>query len=159
MNLYANLFQFNFLEQLTRRGRRKVQAPIKGGKFGAKLTHLCGFWLDVSFFSHVRRHRSRFLFGVSFFVFLFSFSPVKNIVRSWLATTHLCMKIYLIAFQQVSFSKKFLFWSRIRTKKRTLDLTNFIYLPIHCASLTVPFDRVVRFIPHNMQDIRPLSGW
>ena len=25
-----------------------LQAAIKGGNFGAKLTHLCGFWLDVS---------------------------------------------------------------------------------------------------------------
>lgn len=27
------------------------------GDFGAKLTHLCGFSLDVSFFSHVKKHR------------------------------------------------------------------------------------------------------
>ena len=97
MNLYTTLFQSNFREQLTKRGHFKVQAPIKGGKFGAKLTHLCGFSLDVSFFSHVKKHRSRFWLGVSFFVFWFSFLPVKNIVRSWLASTHLCMTIYLIA--------------------------------------------------------------
>ena len=28
------------------------QAARKGGNFGAQLTHLCGFWLDVSF-SHM----------------------------------------------------------------------------------------------------------
>ena len=28
--------------------------------FGAKLTHLGGFGLDVSFFSHVKKHLSRF---------------------------------------------------------------------------------------------------
>ena len=36
-----------------------LQAAIKNGNFGAKLTHLCGFWLDVSFFSLVKKHRSR----------------------------------------------------------------------------------------------------
>ena len=57
-----------------------LQAAIKGWNFGAKLTHLCGFWLDVSFFSHVKKHRSRFWLDVSFF------SRVKTIVRSsdWL---------------------------------------------------------------------------
>ena len=44
-----------------------LQAAMKGGHFGAKLTHLCGFWLDVSFFSHVKKHRSRFWLDVSFF--------------------------------------------------------------------------------------------
>ena len=28
-----------------------LQAATKGGNFGTRLTHLCGFWLDVSFFS------------------------------------------------------------------------------------------------------------
>ena len=57
-----------------------LQAAIKGGNFGAKHTHLCGFWLDVSFFAHVKKHRSRFWLDVSFF------SRVKTIVRSsdWL---------------------------------------------------------------------------
>ena len=57
-----------------------LQAAIKGGNFGAKLTHLCGFWLGVSFFSHVKKHRSRFWLDVSFF------SCVKTIVHSsdWL---------------------------------------------------------------------------
>ena len=31
-----------------------LQAAIKGGNFDAKLTHLCGLWLDVSFFSNVK---------------------------------------------------------------------------------------------------------
>ena len=57
-----------------------LQAAIKGGNFGAKLAHPCGFWLDVSFFSRVKKHRSRFWLDVSFF------SHVKTIVRSsdWL---------------------------------------------------------------------------
>ena len=57
-----------------------LQAEIKGGNFCAKLPHLCCFWLDVSFFSHVKKHRSRFWLDVSFF------SRVKTIVRSsdWL---------------------------------------------------------------------------
>ena len=44
-----------------------LHAAIKGGHFGAKLAHLCGFWLDVSFFSHVKKHRSRFCLDVLFF--------------------------------------------------------------------------------------------
>ena len=57
-----------------------LQAAIKGGNFGAKLGHLCDFWLDVLFFSHVKKHRSRFWLDVSFF------SRAKTIFRSsdWL---------------------------------------------------------------------------
>ena len=48
--LWVKLFSLNVCEVA-------LQAAIKGGKFGAKLTHLCGFWLVVSFFSHVKKHR------------------------------------------------------------------------------------------------------
>ena len=53
-------------------------SPKKGGP--RKLTHLCGFWLDVSFSSHVKKRRSRFWLDVSLF------SSVKSIFRSsdWL---------------------------------------------------------------------------
>ena len=70
-----------------------LRAAIKGGNFGAKLTHLFGFWLDVSFFSHVKKHRSRFWLDVLFF------SRVKT-MRSllWLARTNLRTQIYGIAF-------------------------------------------------------------
>ena len=58
----------------------ELRAAIKGGNFGAKLSHICGFWLDVSFFSLVKKHRSRLWLDVSFF------SLVKTIIRSsdWL---------------------------------------------------------------------------
>ena len=71
----------NLSRWMSAKRRCRLQVPIKGWNFGAKLTHLCGFWLDVSFFSPVKKHRSRFLLNVSFF-----FSPVKTIVRSsdWL---------------------------------------------------------------------------
>ena len=71
--LLVKLFSLNVCEAA-------LPAAIKGGNFGAKLTHLCGFWLDVSFFSHVKKHRSRFWLDESFF------SRVKTIVRSsdWL---------------------------------------------------------------------------
>ena len=70
---WVKLFSLNVCEAA-------LQAAIKGGNFGAKLAHLCGFWLDVLFFSHVKKHRSRFWLDVSFF------SRVKTIVRSsdWL---------------------------------------------------------------------------
>ena len=56
--LGVKLFSLNVCEAV-------LQAAMKGGNFGAKLTHLCGFWLDVSFFSHVEKHRSRFWLDVS----------------------------------------------------------------------------------------------
>ena len=64
-------------------------------------------WLLIGRIIFLTREKTSFLrfwLGVAVFVFCFSFSPVKNIVRSWLATTHLCMKIYVIAFQWVYFS-------------------------------------------------------
>ena len=73
-----NSLRKTFLLECVRRGA--YQAARKGVNFGAKLTYLCGFWLDVSFFSHVKKHRSRFWLDVSFF------SRVKTIVYSsdWL---------------------------------------------------------------------------
>ena len=54
------------------------QALVKGGNFGGKLIHLCDFWLEVSFFSHVKNHRSRFWLDVSFFLHEWkpSFAPL-----------------------------------------------------------------------------------
>ena len=37
-----------------------LQAPINGGKLGAKLKQRCGFWLNIWFSSHVKKFRSRF---------------------------------------------------------------------------------------------------
>ena len=56
------------------------------------------FWLDVSFFPHVKKYRSRFWLDLSFF------SRVKTIVRSsdWLEL--ICTKIYDIAFWWVFLS-------------------------------------------------------
>ena len=33
-----------------------LQVPEKGGKFGAKLTHRCGFWLDLPVKNIFRSH-------------------------------------------------------------------------------------------------------
>ena len=77
------------------------QAATKGGNFGAKLTHLCGFWLDVSFFSHVKKHRSRFWLDVSFF------SRVKTIVHfsDWLEL--ICVQHnFLVSISQYVYNKK-----------------------------------------------------
>ena len=73
--LWVKLFSLNVCEAA-------LQAAIKGGNFGAKLTHLCSFWLDVSFFSHVKKHRSLL----------------------WLARTNLRTKIYDISFWWVFLS-------------------------------------------------------
>ena len=55
-----------------------LQAAIKGGNFGAKLTHLCGFWLDVSFFSHVKKHRDSDWTYHFFHVWKPSFAPLTG---------------------------------------------------------------------------------
>ena len=76
-----------------------LPAAIKGGNFGAKLTHLWGFWLDVLFFSHVKKHRSRFWLDVSFF---FTCESHRSLL--WLARTNMRTKIYEIAFWWVFLS-------------------------------------------------------
>ena len=65
--------------------RCKLQAPIKGGNVGAKLTHLCGFWLDVSLFLNVKKHLTRLLLW-------------KHRSLLWLASTHLRLKILTYFF-------------------------------------------------------------
>ena len=90
--LWVKLFSLNVCEAA-------LQAAIKGGNFGAKLTHLCGFWLDVSFFSHMKKHRSRFWLDVSFF-----FTCENHRSLLWLVRTNLRTKIYDIAFSWVFLS-------------------------------------------------------
>ena len=63
-----------------------------GGNFGAKRTHCCGFWLDVSFFSHVKKYRSWFWLDVSLF------SRVKSIVRSSDCLELISVWIYVTAY-------------------------------------------------------------
>ena len=95
--LWVKLFSFNVCEAA-------LQAAIKGGNFGAKFTHLCGFWLDASFFSHVKKHRSRFWLDVSFFL------RVKTIVCSsdWLEL--ICVRkfttyCFLVSISQYVYNK------------------------------------------------------
>lgn len=80
-NFSRKTFSLNVCEA-TR--RCKLQAPIKRGNFGAKLTHLCGFWLDVSLFSHMKKHRLPFWLDVSFFFYV-----SKTYFTLRLARTHL----------------------------------------------------------------------
>ena len=62
-------------------GALQTASTQNGGNFGVN-PHACGFWLDVSFFSHVKKKTFAILMGriVSFF------RHVKSIVRSseWL---------------------------------------------------------------------------
>ena len=107
--LFHSIFEmfFTFLARKTLGVKRfslnvceaALQAALKGGNFGGKLTHLCGFWLDVSFFSHVKKHRSRFWLDVSF-----SFTCQNHRSLLWLAITNLRTKIYDIAFWWVFLS-------------------------------------------------------
>ena len=85
-----------FLFECVRSAR---QAAIKGGNFGAKLTHLCSFWLDVSFFSHVKKTSFAILIGRIIF-----FTCENHRSLLWLARTNLRTKIYDIAFWWVLLS-------------------------------------------------------
>ena len=90
--LWVKLFSLNVCEAA-------LQGAIKGGNFGATLTHLCCFWLDVSFFSHVKKRRSRFWLDVSFF-----FTCENHRSLLWLARTNMRTNIYDIAFWWVFLS-------------------------------------------------------
>ena len=98
---FRDVFQFfykkyssrnSFLVECLRRSRkaRPLQAAsayIKGLNFGANVTHLCDLWLDVSFFSHVKKHR----------------------LLPWFARTHLRMKnlrhSFLVSISQYVYNK------------------------------------------------------
>ena len=85
--------------------RSALQAAITGGNFGAKLTHLCGFWLDVSFFSHVKKTSFAILIGRIIF-----FTCENHRSLLWLTTTNLRTKIYGIAFWWVFLSMYIIKW-------------------------------------------------
>ena len=95
-NLGENLFSLNICEVTSKQRRCKPQAPIKGGNFGAKLTHLCDFLSNASFLSRVKNNRTRFWLDVSFFVYFcfcfFIFTCEKHRPLLWLARTHLHWK-------------------------------------------------------------------
>ena len=76
-----------------------LQAATKGGNFGAKLTHLCGFWLDVSFF--LTREKTSFAILIGGIIF-FTCENHRSLLL--LARTNLRTKIYDIAFWWTFFS-------------------------------------------------------
>ena len=88
-----NSLRKTFLLECVRSGAQ--QAARKGGNFGAKLTHLCGVWLDVSFFSHVKKLS---IVCDSDWTYHFFFTCEKHSSLPWLARTHLCIKIYNTTF-------------------------------------------------------------
>ena len=88
--LWVKLFSLNVCEAA-------LKAAIKGGNLGAKLTHLCGFWLDVLFFSHVKK----FAILIGRIIF---FTCENHRSFLWLARTNLRTKIYDIAFWRVFLS-------------------------------------------------------
>ena len=90
--LRVKLFSLNVCEAA-------LQATIKGENFEAKLTRLCGFWLDVSFFSH--REETSFAILIGRIVF---FTCENHRSLLWLAITNLRTKIYDIAFWWVFLS-------------------------------------------------------
>ena len=92
-------FEKNVSRWMSAKGCCKLQAPIKGGNFGANLTHLCGFWLDVSFFSNLKKTSFAILVGRIIFLTCENHrSPL------WLAKTYLRIEIYDIAFWWVFLS-------------------------------------------------------
>ena len=95
-----------------------LQAAVKGGNFGAKLTPLCGFWLDVSFFSHVKKTSIAILIGHIIFVMCENHHSLL-----WLARTNVRTKIYDIAFRWVFLSMtlyiiKYIMWNIAAPYKR-----------------------------------------
>ena len=92
-----NSLRKTFLLKCVRSGAQ--QAARKRGNFGAKLTHLCGFWLDVSFFSHVKKTSFAILIGRIIFFMCENQSSLL-----WLARTHLLIKIYNTTFWWVFLS-------------------------------------------------------
>ena len=74
------------------------QAARKGGNFGTKLTHLCGFWLDVSFFS---REKTSFAIVIGRIIFV---TCENHSSLLWLARTRLSIKIYNTTFWWVFLS-------------------------------------------------------
>ena len=88
------------------KGRCKLRAPLKGVNFGAKLTHFDVFWLDISFFSYVKKktkkkHKTLFVILIGGIVF-FTCENHRSLI--WLDGIHLCMKMYDIAFWWVFLS-------------------------------------------------------
>ena len=65
------------------KGRCKLQAHIKGVNFGAKLTHLVGFWLDIIIFLIREKKKEK---------------CENHHSLLWFGRIGLCMKIYDIAF-------------------------------------------------------------
>ena len=68
----------------------KARTLQAASNFGTKLTHLCGFWLDISIF---------LIHEKTFFVILIGhidfFTCEKHRLLFWLARTDLCMEIYI----------------------------------------------------------------
>ena len=87
--LREKLFEKNYPSWMSAKRRCKLQV-IKGGNFGAKLTHLCRLWLDVSFFSHVKKHLHDSYWTIIFFMCW------NHCSLLWLARKHLLLKNYNI---------------------------------------------------------------
>ena len=97
------LFCWIFAKQLAKQECCELKAA-NSGIFGAKLIHLCGSWLDGSFFSHMRKHCLWFWLDLHYVYIVSFFMCDKCLSLLWLARTHLHMKINDIAFQWVYLS-------------------------------------------------------
>ena len=87
------LFEKNLSRWMSARrcckGRCKLQAPLKGGNFGAKLTLLCGFWLDVSFLLHMN-WKTSFAILIGRIIFFFAFRT-KKLLKWKSLVFHCCL--------------------------------------------------------------------
>ena len=105
-------FSLNVCEAFAKRGRCKLQAPIKGGEFWREThTPVTSHWTYHSKINIVRDSDSTYHF---FHVWKTSFAPLK-------ARTHLRMKIYDIAFWWVFLSMIHDFQNSPRYWKRVKD--------------------------------------
>ena len=88
------------VKQLAKQGHYN-QLQVPEGNFGSKLTHLCGFWFDVSIFLT----REQLLFFAILFGHIDFFTREKHRSLFWFARSDLCMEINInenLAFQWVS---------------------------------------------------------
>ena len=107
--LWVKLFSLNVCEVA-------LQAAVKGGNFGTKLTPLCGFLLDVSFFSHVKKTSFAILIG---HIIFFTYENHRSLL--WLARTNVRTKIYDITFWWVFLSMyiiNYIMWNIAAPYKR-----------------------------------------
>ena len=110
-------------KQHAKRGRCKLQEPIERRNFGAKLTYICGFWLDVSFFSQLKKRSFAIMIGR----FIFFFTCEKYHIHLWLLIGRIVfLTIEKKIFRNYDWTFLFFFFSRVKNIVRSSDWLELI---------------------------------